>query len=154
RITSIHDASTPADQSRALQISAKVLRVQVQTVEVSRVQDLEGAFAAATRNGAQAVVLLSSPLISRSGRELADLATAKRLPTISLFKENATEGCLMAYGPQQVEAVRIAGHIVGRVLKGSRPGEIPIERPTRFELVINLKTAKALGLTIPPSLLG
>ena len=154
RITAIHDASTPADQSRALQMSAKVFRVQVQTVEVSSVQDFERAFAAAARNGAQAVVLLSSPLISRHGREIADLATPKRLPTMSMFKENAAEGCLMAYGPAQVEAYRVAGHIVGRVLKGSSPAEIPIERPTRFELVINLKTAKALGLTIPPSLLG
>src|SRR5215467_1926831 len=153
RITALHDASTPADQSRALQMSAKVFRVQIQTVEVSRVQDFEGAFAAAVRNGAQAVVLLSSPLISRHGRDIADRATPKRLPTISMFKENAAEGCLMAYGPAQVESFRIAGHLVGRVLKGSRPGEIPIERPTRFELVINLKTAKTLGLTIPQSLL-
>ena len=72
---------------------------------------------------------------------------------MSMFKENAAEGCLMAYGPAQVESFRIAGHLVGRVLKGSRPGDIPIERPTRFELVINLKTAKTLGLTIPQSLL-
>src|SRR5215470_14757371 len=153
RITAIHDTSTPADQSRALQMSAKVFRVQIQTVEVSRVQDFEGAFAAASRNGAQAVVLLSSPLINRHGREIADLATQKRLPTMSLFRENAIEGCLMAYGPAIVEAFRIAGHLVGRVLRGSRPAEIPIERPTRFELIINLKTAKALGLTIPPSVL-
>jgi putative tryptophan/tyrosine transport system substrate-binding protein len=153
RITAIHDTSTPADQSRALQMSAKVFRVQVQTVEVSRLQDFEGAFAAAARNGAQAVVLLSSPLINRHGREIADLATPKRLPTMSLFRENAIEGCLMAYGPAIVEAFRIAGHLVGRVLKGSRPAEIPIERPTRFELIINLKTAKALGLTIPQTLL-
>jgi len=154
RITAIHDTSTPADQSRALQMSAEVFRVQVQTVEVSRVQDFEGAFTAAARNRAQAVVLLSSPLINRHGREIADLATPKRLPTMSLFRENAIEGCLMAYGPAIVEAFRIAGHLVGRVLKGLRPAEIPIERPTRFELIINLKTAKALGLTIPPSLLA
>jgi len=153
RITAIHDASTPADQSRALQMSAKVFRVQVQTVEVSSVQDFAGAFAAAARNGAQAVVLLSSPLISRHGREIADRATPKRLPTMSMFKENADEGCLMAYGPAQVESFRIVGRIVGRVLKGSSPAEIPIERPTRFELIINLKTAKALGLTIPQTLL-
>ena len=123
-------------------------------IEVRRLPDFEGAFAAATRNGAQAVVLLSSPLISRHGRALADLATAKKLPTISLFKENPTEGCLMSYGPSLVEIWRIAGRIAGRILRGSRPSEIPIERPTRFELVINLKTAKALGLTIPPSLLA
>ena len=72
---------------------------------------------------------------------------------MSLFRENAIEGCLMAYGPAIVEAFRIAGHLVGRVLRGSRPAEIPIERPTRFELIINLKTAKALGLTFPQSIL-
>jgi putative ABC transport system substrate-binding protein len=99
-----------------------------------------------------ACTTLSSPLISRHGRALADLATAKKLPKISLFKENATEGCLMSYGPSLVETWRIAGHIAGRVLRGSRPFEIPIERPTRFEFVLNLKSAKALGLTIPPSL--
>ena len=153
RITAIRDAATPADQWRALQLSASVLRIQVQMIEVRGLPDFEGAFAAAARNGAQAVVLLSSPLISRHGRALADLATAKKLPTISLFKENATEGCLMSYGPSLVEIWRITGRIAGRVLKGSRASEIPIERPTRFELVINLKTAKALGLTIPPSLL-
>src|SRR5262245_64875494 len=114
RITAIHDASTPADQSRALQMSAKAFRVQVQTVEVSSVQDFVGAFAAAARNGAQAVVLLSSPLISRHGREIADLATPKRLPTVSLFRENAIEGCLMAYGAAIVEDVRNVGQLRGR----------------------------------------
>jgi putative ABC transport system substrate-binding protein len=152
RIAAIHDATTPTDQSRALQLSANVLRVTVEMIEVRQLPDFEGAFAAAARNGAQAVVLLSSPLISRHGRALADLATAKKLPTISLFKENATAGCLMSYGPSLVETWRIAGHIAGRVLRGSRPFEIPIERPTRFEFVLNLKSAKALGLTIPPSL--
>ena len=154
RVTAIHDAAAPADQSRALQVSATVLKVQVQTIEVRQLQDFQGAFTAAARNGAQAVVLLSSPLISRHGRALGDLAIAKRLPTISLFKENATEGCLMAYGPTLAEAYRIAGRLAGRVLKGSRPAEIPIERPTRFEFVVNLKTAKALGLAVPPSLLA
>src|SRR5262249_56071205 len=78
----------------------------------------------------------------------------RALPTMSLFRENAIEGCLMAYGPAIVEAYRIAGHLVGRVLRGSRPAEIPIERPTRFELIINLKTPKALGLPIPQSVLA
>src|SRR5262249_29529824 len=83
-ITAIRDAATPADQWRALQLSASVLRIQVQMIEVRGLPDFEGAFAAAARNGAQAIVLLSSPLISRHGRALADLATAKKLPTISL----------------------------------------------------------------------
>jgi putative ABC transport system substrate-binding protein len=71
-----------------------------------------------------------------------------------MFRENVMEGCLMAYGPSLVDGWRRLGSFAGRILKGARPGELPIERPTRFEFVVNLKTAKALGLTIPPSLLG
>src|SRR5262249_10605963 len=92
--------------------------------------------------GAQAVVILSSPLMSRHGRQLADLANARRLPTISLFRENVVEGCLMGYGPSLRDAYRRNGQLAGRILRGARPAEIPIERPTRFEFVVNLKTAK------------
>jgi len=77
----------------------------------------------------------------------------RHLPTISMFRENVTAGCLMAYGPSLVDGWRSLGSFAGRILKGTPPAELPIERPTRFELVVNLKTAKGLGLTIPPSLL-
>jgi putative tryptophan/tyrosine transport system substrate-binding protein len=114
---------------------------------------LEGAFAAAAKDRAQALVILTSPLIPRNAAHLADLAAARRLPTISLFRELATAGCLMAYGPSVDENWRRVATIVVRILNGTKPADLPVERLERFELVINLKTAKALGLTIPPSLL-
>jgi len=154
RVTVLHDAATPTDQLRAAHASARALRIEVNTVDIRELRDLAGAFAAAVRSRAQAVVILSSPLMSRHGRQLADLANARRLPTISLFRENVVEGCLMGYGPSLRDAYRRNGQLAGRILRGARPAEIPIERPTRFEFVVNLKTAKALGLTIPPSLLG
>jgi len=153
RVTVIHDVTTPAHQLRALQAAAKALKLEVRTIDVRSLEDFEPAVAEAGKGRAQAVVLLSSPMVSRHGRRLAELTAAKRLPTISMFKENAVEGCLMAYGPTLVEMYRIAGHLAGRLLNGAKPGELPIERPTRLEFVLNLKTARMLGLTIPSSLL-
>ena len=97
--------------------------------------------------------MLSSPLVLRSGARLADLAATRRLPTISMFRQNAVAGCLMSYGPSLTDRYQRIGSFAARILKGARPADLPIERPMTFELVINLKTAKALGLTIPPSLL-
>jgi ABC-type uncharacterized transport system substrate-binding protein len=154
RVAVVWDASTPVHQLLAIQVAAKALAIRTDTVEVRKLQDLDTAFVAAVKSRAQGVVFLSSPLVSRIGPRLADLAAARRLPTISLFRENASAGCLMAYGPTLVDGYRRLGLFAGRILKGSRPADMPIERPTRFEFVINLKTARALGLTIPPSLLA
>jgi len=85
---------------------------------------------------------------------LASLSIASRLPTVSMFRENVTAGCLMAYGPSLVDGWLRLGSFVGRILNGAHVADLPIERPTTFEFVINLKTAKALGLTIPPSVLA
>jgi putative tryptophan/tyrosine transport system substrate-binding protein len=117
-------------------------------------EDFQGAFTAAARQHAQGVVILSSPLVLRSGARLADLAATRRLPTISMFRQNAVAGCLMSYGPSLTDRYRRIGSFAARILKGAKPGDLPIERPMTFELVINLKTAKALGLTIPPSVLA
>ena len=111
------------------------------------------AFTTASRSHAGAIVILSSPFVSQYGELLASLSVAHPLPTVSMFREHVAAGCLMAYGPSLVDLWRRLGSLTGRVLKGTKPGDLPIERPTIFELIINLKTAKALGLTIPPSLL-
>jgi putative ABC transport system substrate-binding protein len=153
RAAVLWDSAAPAYQLSAIQVAGRALRVTLQTIKVSGLEDFEGAFAAAAKNRAQAVVILSSPLVSRSGAELSALATKRRLPTISLFRENANAGCLIAYGPSLAHGWRRLGSLAGRVLQGTRVGDIPVERPTRFELIINLRTAKALGLTIPQSLL-
>ena len=153
RVAVLWDAATPPDQLNAIKVAAKVLALKVDTLEVRRLSDFEDAFGAAARMRAQGVVILSSPLMSRRGAELAAPAIAKRLATISLFRENATGGCLMSYGPSLADAYRRLGSLTGRILKGAKPGDLPLERPTKFELVINVKTAKALNLTIPQTLL-
>jgi len=154
RTAVIWDSSTPSYQLEALKAGARSLAVQQETLAVTSQHDFTNAFAAASRSHAEAIVILSSPIVSQYGDMLANLSVAHRLPTVSMFRENVTAGCLMAYGPSLVDGWRRLASFVSRVLKGAKPGDLPIERPTTFELVINLKTAKALGLTIPPSLLG
>jgi len=154
RVAVLWDTSTPTHQLNAIKVAARVLALKIDTLEVRRLNDFDGAFGAAAKIRAQGVVILSSPLVSRHGPELAAPAIAKRLPTISLFREHATGGCLMSYGPSLADGYRRLGSLAGRILKGAKPADLPIEQPTKFELVINLKTAKALGLTIPPSLLA
>ena len=153
RAAVLWDSTTASDQLNAIVVASKALAVKLQTLEVRDLNEFERAFAAATKGGAQAIVILSSPLVVRNGARLADLAARRRLSTIALFSELATAGCLMSYGPSLADMYRHLGYISGSVLKGARPGDTPIQRPTKFELVINLKTAKALGLTIPQSLL-
>ena len=103
--------------------------------------------------GARAVVLLSSPLISTSSNQLADFVVRNRLPAISPFRRFADAGGLMSYGPDFDDFRQRSASYVDKILKGSKPGDLPIQQPTKFELILNLKTAKALGLTIPPLVL-
>ena len=154
RVAVLWDAATPPYQLHAIKDAAKILALKVDALEVRTLSDLKTAFDTAARLRAQSVVLLSSPLVSRHGIELAAYAMAKRLPTISLFRENATAGCLLSYGPSLADGYRRLGALAGKILHGAKPSDLPIEQPTKFELVINLKTAKALGLTIPQSVLG
>jgi len=154
RVAVVWDTSTPQHQLNAIKMAAKTLALTVDTLELRGPNDLEGVFRAAARSHAQGVVILSSPLTSRRGRELAAASLAKRLPTISMFRENVTAGCLMSYGPSLADGYRHLGSLAGRILKGAKPADLPIEQPNKFDLLINLKTAKALGLTIPPSVLG
>jgi len=106
------------------------------------------------KEGPRAVVLLSSPIASAGSKQIADFTTAHRLPGISPFAAFAEAGGLMAYGPNLPEAYRRGAIYVDKILKGAKPADLPVEQPTKFELVINRKTAKALGLTLPPSLLS
>ena len=130
------------------------LKIQLVTLEVRRPSDFEGAFlAATTQHSADAMVMLSSPLISANVRILAELSVRHRLPAITLFPDFARAGGFMAYGPNLLGLYRRVGVLAGKVLRGANPAELPIERPTKFELVLNLRTADALGLSIPASLL-
>ena len=115
---------------------------------------LEEAFATFTRERADALLIPPDVTFATHHRRIANLAQGARLPTVFIIRQAAEDGALMSYGPNQVENFRRAATYVDKILKGSKPQELPIERPTKIELVINLRTAKALGLTVPPSLLA
>jgi putative ABC transport system substrate-binding protein len=147
------DSEINASQFRATEAAGRALSVQVLTLEIRHADDLAGAFGTAARSKAGAVLLLSSPLTLAHRRQIADLAVTHRLPTMFVYRSHVDTGGLMSYGPNLPDMFRQCGVYVARILAGSKPAEMPVERPTVFELVINLKTAKGLGLTIPPSLL-
>ncbi len=134
--------------------AARSLRLELQSVEVSRAEDLDRAFSAITNQRAQALVLPAGNLIgfSNLGR-ITSFAQRNRLPTIFSQREYVDAGGLMSYGPSSSGMFRRAAVYVDKILKGAKPADLPVEQPTQFELVISLKTAKALGLTIPQSLL-
>ncbi|MFI5373835.1 MAG: ABC transporter substrate-binding protein [Candidatus Rokuibacteriota bacterium] len=138
---------------KGAEAAARPLVVQLQVLEVRRPEDLDKAFAAMTRDRAGAVLVLSDPMTFFYRRRLAELAAKRRLPAMYGVRGHVDAGGLMSYWAHQEELYQRVGSYVDRILKGAKPGDLPIEQPTKFELVINVKTAKALGLTIPPSLL-
>jgi putative ABC transport system substrate-binding protein len=135
------------------QSAAQELSLSLQSLEVKTVNDLQGAFDATTRSGVNGLVPLPAAPISNHLKLVADLAVKNRLPSIYDRSDFVEAGGLMSYGPNLPDMSRRAATYVDKVLKGANPGELPVERPTKFELVINLKTAKVLGLTIPPVVL-
>jgi putative tryptophan/tyrosine transport system substrate-binding protein len=152
RIAVLWDPVTGPVQIESVKKVAGSLKIQLVTLEVRRPSDFEEAFSAAQR-GADTMVMLSSPLISANVRMLAELSVRHRLPAITLFPDFARTGGFMAYGPNLLGLYRRVGVLAGKVLRGANAADLPIERPTKFELVLNLRTADALGLSLPPSLL-
>jgi len=138
---------------RTAQAAAQQLGLKGQALEVSWVEEFRPAFASFKTAGAQAVIQLASPFLNVHRRRLIDLATSHRLPMTCEQAQFVADGCLMSYGPNFEDMAHRASGYVDKILKGAKPADLPVEQPTTFELVINLKTAKALGLTIPPSLL-
>ncbi len=153
RAALVGDPIGNAAQFRVAERTAETLGVKVQAFEGRTAAELDAAMEAARRNGAGAVIIFSSPIVFDHRARIAVLGREKQLPTVSLFTEFAEAGGLLTYGPSIRESARRAGVFVGKILNGAKPAELPIERPEKFQLVINLKTAKTLGLTIPPSLL-
>src|SRR5262245_18045903 len=138
---------------RETQVAAEAMRIQVQSVGVSDANELDMAVATMTGERAQAMVVLQDPMLQANRRRIVDSAASLRLPAVYERKAWVDAGGLMSYGVDFASNFRRAATYVDKILKGARPGDLPVEEPTKFELVINLKTAKALGLTIPPSLL-
>jgi putative ABC transport system substrate-binding protein len=155
RVAVLWHPGTPsaAPGLKALEEPARRLRLDLQPVGARGPAELEGAFAAMSRARAQGVLVLATPIFFGERQRLGELAIAHRLPTMFQIRDYAEAGGLMSYGADLADLYRRAAIPVDKILKGAKPGDIPIEQPTKFELIINLRTAKALGLTIPPSLL-
>jgi putative ABC transport system substrate-binding protein len=134
--------------------AARALGVRLQFVEAREAADLEPAFSEMTRARADALTVFPSTMFFNERRRITALAAKNRLPAVYQLREFVEAGGLMSYGPNLADLFRRAATYVDKILKGAKPADLPVEQPTKFELVINLKTAKALGLTIPPSLLG
>jgi putative ABC transport system substrate-binding protein len=130
------------------------LGVQLHVLEVGDATGYEAAFDSMARAGAEALLVPTSPQFSRDSKAIIELAARRRIPAIYDFGFFATQGGLMSYGPTYSEMDRQAAKLVDKILRGAKPADLPVEQPTKFELIINLKTAKALGLTIPQSLLS
>jgi putative ABC transport system substrate-binding protein len=138
---------------RAAEDAARVLGISVQTLGVREPDDFDQAFAEMTRERPDAILMVSDALTLLNRKRILEFARAQRLPTIFEVAALVRDGGLMSYGPNQAAIGERAGDFVARILRGARPAELPLEQPTRFEFVINLDTAKALGLTITPALL-
>jgi putative ABC transport system substrate-binding protein len=142
-----------AAQLRAVALAAATRGMHIQTLELRDRKDVDIAIAAAIEARAGALIVLSSPLSVLHRKQIADLALRHRLPAMYVYRPHIEAGGLMSYGPNLADMFRQCGVYVGRILRGAKPADLPIERPAKFELVINAKTAKALALTIPSSLL-
>ena len=155
RVAILQNPSNPGHSEvlRQAEAAARVLGLQLHVSQARTPAEIDAAFAAMRSQRADGVLVARDALVLVQRNQIAALAAKNRLPTVYGFRENAEAGGLMAYGANVSAMYRRAATYVDKILKGAKPGDLPIERPTKFELVINLKTAKALGLTIPPSLL-
>jgi ABC-type uncharacterized transport system substrate-binding protein len=153
RAAALWDPDTGTLQLDSVRKAARTLNLQLDIVEAHRASDFDAAFSLANQRGVDAMVILSSPLIAPNVQVLAELALRHRLPAITLFPDFARAGGLLAYGPNLLSMYRLAGVFAGKIGRGADPAELPIERPTKFETVLNKRTADALGLSIPVSLL-
>ena len=151
RIAVIWDPQNPgsAQQWKESQLPARELEVQLHSIEVSSVDEFEAAFKAVIKSRSDALALMASPFFYSNQKEFVKLATKNRLPTIYPRKEFITAGGLISYGSDGKESFRRAASLVDKILKGAKPADLPVEQPTKFELVINLKAAKQVGVIIP-----
>jgi putative tryptophan/tyrosine transport system substrate-binding protein len=155
RLGVIWDPATPSHRPAlaAVEDGGRALGLRVQAIAVRSATDFDSAFSAMAQERAAAVLVLSTPLFMGGAKHLADLALTHKLPSMFGPREHVEAGGLMSYSPDRADLYRRAAGYVDRILRGANPAEMPVEQATKFELVINVKTAKALGLTIPPSLL-
>jgi ABC-type uncharacterized transport system substrate-binding protein len=155
RVAVLGSSTTPgnAQELRETELAARALGVQLQYLDVLSPKDIEVAFRAASKGRADAVLVLQSPVFVNERTQLADLAVKSRLPAIYDRREFVDDGGLICYGTNFADLSRRAATYVDKILKGAKPADLPVEQPTKVELIINLKAAKQIGLTIPPNVL-
>src|SRR5262249_44934343 len=139
---------------KELELAAKKLKVQIQQVDVLKIDDIEIAFRATPRGRSDGVLTLTSPILRSQRAHLASLAVKNRMAAIYNDIQFVEAGGLIFYGVSSLDLDRRAASFVDKILKGAKPGDLPIEQPAKFELVVNLKAAKQIGLTIPPNVLA
>jgi putative ABC transport system substrate-binding protein len=156
RVAVLVNPSNPshANEVRGARDAAKTLQVELVEIEFRTPKEATGSLARVLNAQAEALLVLADPLFLLEANRIAAFATSNKLPAIYGLREHAMAGGLMSYGPDVNQSFRRAAFYVDKILKGAKPADLPFERPTKFELVVNLKTAKALGLTIPPSILA
>ena len=136
-----------------VQAAAHAFGLEVATMDIRRPDDIPPAFEA-IRGRSDALYVVMDPVVSTNRNQINTLAVSIRLPTLYVFRELVEAGGLMSYGPNQLEQFRRAAEFVNKILRGAKPADIPVEQPTKFDFVINMKTVKALGLDLPPTLLA
>jgi putative ABC transport system substrate-binding protein len=154
RVAVLWDPSTGPHSLRVTEKAARLLDVRLQILEVREIKDFDGAFRAASKGLAEAATVLSSGVSHTHRETLVDSALKKRFPAVFDHRNYVEAGGLISYGPDVPEMFRRGAIFVDKILKGTKPADLPVEQPTKFELVINLKTAKQIGLTIPPNVLA
>jgi len=149
------NAPGPAISFKEYEAAADALQKSLQSLEVrGRNPDLDGAFQLAIKGRANGLITIANPLLNRYPKQIADLAIKNRLPSMCEQRQYVENGCLVSYAANDVAQWERAAYYVDRILKGTKPAELPVEQPTKFEFIINLKTAKQIGLTIPPNVLA
>ena len=136
-----------------MKATAREIHIDVDVLEIRNTDEVDAALRAAVTSGSKALVMLSSPIVRNSSKQIAEFTMKNRLPAISPFRTFADFGGLMSYGPDLEDFFRRCATYVDKILKGASPGDLPIEQPLKFQLVVNLRTSKTLGITIPQSLL-
>jgi putative ABC transport system substrate-binding protein len=143
-----------ADRLRELQEAAPTLGIQIQVVNATTTSEIDAAFASFAQQRPDALIVVTDPFMTARRYQLSALAMRHALPAIYAEREQVLAGGLISYSTSITESYRLKGVYTGRVLKGTKPADLPVMRPTRIDLVVNLATAKALGLTVPPTLLA
>jgi len=153
RVAVLWNPGHPDPEYRDITTAARRLGIHIQSLEVRQPEDFDGAFQSAIRARAEALMVVSSRLMNLNRPRILEFSSKRRILLVTGWAPWARAGGFLSYGPDLDTLVRRAATHVDKILKGAKPADLPVEQPTKFELVINLKTAKALGLTIPPSVL-